>query len=149
MLSSFPLPERVRLQYASRQLLEISSSMAVQVVAETGELRWARNVQVCGSGDTQGYLATPRWLRRCPLRATRETGDRKRLTKRWPQQADKQIDRCYSGYSADRQLWWPCRFKLGGPYRREARSACLPTDKPWMIPVSSSPPVERRSWART
>ena len=53
-----PFPERVSIEeYASRQLLEISS-MAVQVAAETGgelTVMGLPYMQVCGSGDTQGY----------------------------------------------------------------------------------------------
>ncbi len=53
-----PFPQRVSIEeYTSRQLPEMSR-MAVQVAAETGgelTVMGLPYVQVCGSGDTQGY----------------------------------------------------------------------------------------------
>ena len=119
-----PFPQRVSIEeYTSRQLLEISS-MAVQVAAETGgelTVMGLPYVQVCGSGDTQGYrvvgyttVAPSMSFERLEKLVTENKPD-------WAVavQVDKQIDR-----DATRGI------QLIDNYGGLAEFKCLPTDKP-------------------
>ena len=132
-----PFPERVSIEeYISRQLPEISS-VAVPVAAETGGELMVMGlpyVQVCGSGDTQGYrvvgyttVAPSMSFERLEKLVTENKHD-------WSStvQVEKEIDRDgtrdirlidkYGGLS---------EFKFSeDSIVMRSRSACLPTDKP-------------------
>ena len=132
-----PFPERVSIEeYISRQLPEISS-VAVPVAAETGGELMVMGlpyVQVCGTGDTQGYrvvgyttVAPSMSFERLEKLVTENKHD-------WSStvQVEKEIDRDgtrdirlidkYGGLS---------EFKFSeDSIVMRSRSACLPTDKP-------------------
>lgn len=132
-----PFPQRVSIEeYTSRQLLEISS-MAVQVAAETGgelTVMGLPYVQVCGSGDTQGYrvvgyttVAPSMSFERLEKLVTENKPD-------WAVavQVDKQIDRdATRGIQLIDNYGGMAEFKFSEEsIAVRSRSACLPTDKP-------------------
>ena len=132
-----PFPQRVSIEeYTSRQLLEISS-MAVQVAAETGgelTVMGLPYVQVCGSGDTQGYRVVGYTTVAPSMSFERLEKLVKENKHDWSStvQVEKEIDRDgtrdirlidkYGGLSA-------FKFSEDSIVMR-SRSACLPTDKP-------------------
>ena len=132
-----PFPQRVSIEeYTSRQLLE-TSSMAVQVVAETGgelTVMGLPYVQVCGSGDTQGYRVVGYTTVAPSMSFERLEKLVKENKHDWSStvQVEKEIDRDgtrdirlidkYGGLS---------EFKFSeDSIVMRSRSACLPTDKP-------------------
>ena len=132
-----PFPQRVSIEeYTSRQLLE-TSSMAVQVVAETGGELMVMGlpyVQVCGSGDTQGYRVVGYTTVAPSMSFERLEKLVKENKHDWSStvQVEKEIDRDgtrdirlidkYGGLS---------EFKFSeDSIAMRSRSACLPTDKP-------------------
>ena len=132
-----PFPERVSIEeYTSRQLLEISS-MAVQVAAETGgelTVMGLPYVQVCGSGDTQGYRVVGYTTVAPSMSFERLEKLVKENKHDWSStvQVEKEIDR--DGTRDIRLI-----DKYGGlaefkfsedSIAMRSRSACLPTDKP-------------------
>ena len=132
-----PFPQRVSIEeYTSRQLLEISS-MAVQVAAETGgelTVMGLPYVQVCGSGDTQGYRVVGYTTVAPSISFERLEKLVKENKHDWSStvQVEKEIDR--DGTRDIRLI-----DKYGGlaefkfsedSIAMRSRSACLPTDKP-------------------
>ena len=132
-----PFLERVSIEeYISRQLLEISS-MAVPVAAETGgelTVMGLPYVQVCGSGDTQGYRVVGYTTVAPSMSFERLEKLVKENKHDWSStvQVEKEIDRDgtrdirlidkYGGLS---------EFKFSeDSIAMRSRSACLPTDKP-------------------
>ena len=132
-----PFPERVSIEeYISRQLPEISS-MAVPVAAETGgelTVMGLPYVQVCGSGDTQGYRVVGYTTVAPSISFERLEKLVKENKHDWSStvQVEKEIDRDgtrdirlidkYGGLS---------EFKFSeDSIAMRSRSACLPTDKP-------------------
>ena len=132
-----PFPERVSIEeYISRQLPEISR-MAVPVAAETGgelTVMGLPYVQVCGTGDTQGYRVVGYTTVAPSMSFERLEKLVKENKHDWSStvQVEKEIDRDgtrdirlidkYGGLS---------EFKFSeDSIAMRSRSACLPTDKP-------------------
>ena len=132
-----PFPERVSIEeYISRQLPEISS-VAVPVAAETGgelTVMGLPYVQVCGTGDTQGYRVVGYTTVAPSMSFERLEKLVKENKHDWSStvQVEKEIDRDgtrdirlidkYGGLS---------EFKFSeDSIAMRSRSACLPTDKP-------------------
>ena len=132
-----PFAQRVSIEeYISRQLLEISS-MAVPVAAETGgelTVMGLPYVQVCGSGDTQGYRVVG-YTTVAPSMSFEQL--EKLVTENKPDwavavQVDKQIDRdATRGIQLIDNYGGLAEFKFSDDsVAVRSRSACLPTDKP-------------------
>ena len=132
-----PFPQRVSFEeYMSRQLPELSR-MAGQVAAETGgelTVMGLPYVQVCGTGDTQGYrvvgyttVAPSMSFERLEKLVTENKPD-------WAVavQVDKQIDRdATRGIQLIDNYGGLVEFKFSEDFIAvRSRSACLPTDKP-------------------
>ena len=132
-----PFPQRVSFEeYMSRQLPELSR-MAGQVAAETGgelTVMGLPYVQVCGSGDTQGYRVVGYTTVAPSISFERLEKLVKENKHDWSStvQVEKEIDRDgtrdirlidkYGGLS---------EFKFSeDSIAMRSRSACLPTDKP-------------------
>ena len=122
-----PFLERVSIEeYISRQLLEISS-MAVPVAAETGgelTVMGLPYVQVCGSGDTQGYRVVGYTFEQLEKLVTENKPD-------WAVavQVDKQIDRdATRGIQLIDNYGGLAEFKFSDDsVAVRSRSACLPS----------------------
>ena len=132
-----PFPQRVSIEeYTSRQLLE-TSSMAVQVVAETGgelTVMGLPYVQVCGSGDTQGYQVVG-YTTLAPSMSFE--GLEKLVTENKPDwavavQVDEEFGRDGTrGIQLIDNYGGLAEFKFSeDSIAMRSRSACLPTDKP-------------------
>ena len=132
-----PFLERVSIEeYISRQLLEISS-MAVPVAAETGgelTVMGLPYVQVCGSGDTQGYRVVGYTTVAPSMSFERLEKLVKENKHDWSTavQVEKEIDR--DGTRDIRlidKFGGMAEFKFSeNSIAMRSRSACLPTDKP-------------------
>ena len=132
-----PFSQRVSFEeYMSRQLPELSR-MAGQVAAETGgelTVMGLPYVQVCGTGDTQGYRVVG-YTTVAPSMSFE--GLEKLVTENKPDwavavQVDRQIDRdATRGIQLIDNYGGLVEFKFSEEsIAVRSRSACLPTDKP-------------------
>ena len=132
-----PFRQRVGFEeYMSRRLPEISR-MAGQVAAETGgelTVMGLPYVQVCGSGDTQGYRVVG-YTTVAPSMSFEQL--EKLVTENKPDwavavQVDKQIDRdATRGIQLIDKYGGLVEFKFSEDFIAvRSRSACLPTNKP-------------------
>ena len=132
-----PFPERVSIEeYISRQLPEISR-MAVPVAAETGgelTVMGLPYVQVCGTGDTQGYRVVG-YTTVAPSMPFEQL--EKLVTENKPDwavtvQVDKENDRdATRGIQLIDNYGGLAEFKFSeDSIAVRSRSACLPTERP-------------------